>query len=304
MTFKNIFFIVLFFLLIPFLPLIKEQISHFYMLHFDPRTQVGVIPIKGVLYNAHEYTKQLQKFFKDESIKAILLKIECPGGASGTAQVIFNEINALKLEHPTKFIMTLVDDNVCASGAYYIACATDYIIAPGAALIGGIGVRFNSLLYFQLKDLLEAYNIKYKPIKAGTYKNMTDPLADRSPQETGLLQELLNDTYKQFTQDVAQHRRISLKNVAQWADGKLFTGVLAKEVGLIDEVGSFSAAVKVIKERTLIEGEINWVYPPRQTGLFRLFESGEESISEQWIQSVVSSVCKALESRYSSESIR
>lgn len=306
MTLKNILLIILFFLLFPVIPKLTESIQHFYSAHFDPRAHVAVLPIKGIIYNAESYTKQLKKFFKDESIRAILIKMECPGGASGSAQAIFSEILNLKKQYQNKFIVTLVSDNMCASGGYYIACATDYIIAPDSALIGSIGVRFSNLVYFQLKDLMEAHHIKYKPIKAGAYKNITDPLIDRTAPETALLQSVLDDTYQQFIEDVAHHRRLSLKDTSEWADGKIFTGRQAKKLGLIDDVGSFSLAEKIIKERTLIEGEIYWVYPPKKSGLFKLFASSDDRESQMnsgWIGSVVNQVCNKLEQRYGSDQI-
>ena len=105
--------------------------------------------------------------------------MECPGGASGTSQTIFDELKALKKENP-KPVVVLVE-NICASGGYNIACAADYIIAPGSAIIGSIGASLPYL--FNVKELLEKINVKYTPIKAGTYKNVTNPFVEMTPQE-------------------------------------------------------------------------------------------------------------------------
>src|SRR3989304_1517040 len=131
---RNIFIILLFLQLAPALVEgIRKQCSKY----LEPKTAVGVISIRGLLYDSSRYNKELNNYFKNSSIKAILLKIECPGSASGTGQAIFNEILELKKEYP-KPIVALVE-NVCASGGYLIASGCDYIVAPGSALIGSIG---------------------------------------------------------------------------------------------------------------------------------------------------------------------
>ncbi|MCX5921833.1 MAG: S49 family peptidase, partial [Candidatus Dependentiae bacterium] len=202
---KNIFIILL---IIHFAPMVFESIRKQYSKLLVPSTKVGVLTIKGILYDASYYNNQLTTFFKDNSIKAVLLKIECPGGAAGSSQALFNEIQALKKQYP-KPVITLVE-NVCTSGGYYIACSSDSIIATGAATIGSIGCY---LPLFQLKEFIEQFKIGYTPIKTGAYKTITDPLSSKTPEEKALLQELSADIYQQFVEDVAAQRKLSINTV-------------------------------------------------------------------------------------------
>lgn len=261
---KNIFLLLL---VLQLAPPILESIRKQWSFLLEPRTKVAVIDVKGAIYNADPYHKQLYNYFNDPSIKAILLKMDCPGGSSGSAQSIYQEILTLKKEH-TKPIITLIE-NVCASGGYYIASATDYIIAPGSALVGSIGTSFPYL--FKIKDFLDQFKIYNEPLKSGAYKDATNPFVGMSPEEKAMLQGLLDNAYKQFIHDVALCRKLSLATSATWADGKLFTAQQAQELGLIDAVGSPSMATSIIKEKALIEGEIEWIRKKEPSGFARMF---------------------------------
>lgn len=270
--FKNIFLILIFLQITPALLIgIKKQYSKYLM----PRTKIGLVEINGVLYSSDKYNKRLNKYFKDPEIKAILIKMECPGSAAGTAQSIFNEINILKKEYPAKPIITLVE-NVCASGGYYIACATDEIITPGSALIGSIGSNLPYL--FQLQEFIEQYKIKYETIKAGKYKNIADPFVAMTADERAMLQGVIDDSYFQFADDVVKTRKVSLKEKEKWADGKIFSGRQALKLGLVDMLGSARTAIDRLKDKALIKGEIEWVKQPKKTSFWSLFSGrGDES---------------------------
>jgi protease-4 len=289
---KNIFLLLIFLQIAPVLVLnIKNQYTKF----FTPQTQVGVIPIKGFLYDSSSYTKNLNTFFKDPSIKAILLRIECPGGASGTSQALFNEIQMLKKQYH-KPIITLVE-NVCASGGYYVASSTDYIIASGAATIGSIGAYFPG---FQLKEFIDQFKIQYIPIKAGAYKAATDPFEVRTPAQTELLQVMTDDIYAQFTQDIATQRKLSLQTIDTWANGKIFTAKQALELQLIDELGSAQNAIAKIKDKALIDGEIEWVHPSQESTWASLFGSSSEGDSDSMFNLMMHKICSFLHVKYGS----
>lgn len=251
---KNIFFILLF---LQFAPALIDGVRKQYLAFFETRTKVAVINVHDTVCSSNGYVKQLHTFFKAPDVKAILLYIECSAGAAGSAQAIYNEIQILKKAHP-KPIIALVE-NVAASGGYYVACATDYIIAPSAALIGSIGVYMP--YFFKVKELMEQYKIKYPLIKAGKYKAITDPFVELTADDAAHLQLSTQDTYEQFVADVARSRKLSVNAHTQWADGKVFTGRQAKALGLIDEEGSKSNAIKALREKALIEGEIEWIQP-------------------------------------------
>lgn len=300
---KNIFFLLIF---LQFVPLLIDGVRKQYQQIVEPRTKVGVIMINGVLSVSEPYTKQLTRYFKDPSIKAILLKVDSPGGAAGTGEAIYNEIVSLKNapEFHKKPIVTLVE-NTCASGAYYIACASDYIIAPATSLIGSIGATFPNIFFLHLHEFLAQHKIGYKPMYAGAYKNCIDPLTSATPENEALLQGLLNDSYETFAQAVAKSRKLSLNAKDTWANGKIFTGRQAKELGLIDENGSSYNAIKVIKEKALIEGDIEWVKQPAASPFSQFFAGNNTPDDDSSLLSAcVNNVCATLEHRYCNNTIQ
>lgn len=291
---KNIFYIALLFFVLPIIPGLIEGLKKVYLRNFDTRTAVGVIPIKGTIYDASNYIKQLNTFFKDPDIKAILLKMECPGGASGASQTVFSEIVSLKKEHQKPVIVWV--ENMCASGGYYIAIAADHIVSSPSAIIGSIGVY--SPFLFQLKDFLEYHKIGYAPVQAGKFKSATNPLAERTPEQTAMIQSLLDDTYNQFITDVANYRKISLAAEKEWADGKIFTGNQAQQIGLVDTIGGHSEVVSAIKQKTMIEKDIRWIHPPAKTGFFASLSAEKETDDSTMLANYVHEICTILETRY------
>lgn len=294
---KNFFFIIIILQLAP--PLIQNIVRQYRYL-IEWRTKVAVLPITGVLYNSESYCKKLHMLFEDNGIKAILIKIECSGGASGSSQTIFSELKALKQKYP-KPVVVLVE-NICASGAYNIACAADHIIAPGSALVGSIG---SSLPYlFNVKEVMEKFNIKYTPIIAGSYKNVANPFVDISKEEIALLQSVADDAYAQFIAEVSESRHLSLEKSKEWADGKIFTGRQAQKLGLIDEVGSLENAIQAIKKLAQFEGKIEWVYPPGKLSLWNIFSGNTSQDQESAMYSTMASrVSSYLEQHYAPKAL-
>ncbi len=134
---------------------------------------------------------------------------------------------------------------------------------------------------------------------SGTYKNIGNPFTDLTPEQLAHLQGVLDDTYQHFTATVSKARKISLSSVNEWGDGKIFTSDQALKLGLIDEIGSAQNAIAVIKDKALIEGEIEWVHPPKPGGFFGLFGGGEQDGDEgSMLNSVLAKACTFLESRY------
>lgn len=294
---KNIFLVLI---LLQIAPILIRGIYTQYKDLLEPKTKVGVIHVDGIISEAAPYVAYAKKLFKESDIKAILIKIECPGGSSGSSETIFNEIQALKAEYP-KPVIALVE-NVCASGAYWVSCAADHIIAPSTSIIGSVGAYFPYL--FQLRNFIESHNIQYKTIKAGAYKTAGDPFVNMSSEEQAHLQKVIDDSYVQFTKSVAQCRKLSLSKITEWADGKIFTGFQAKEVGLIDELGSMQHAIAAIKKRTTIEGEIEWVHARKEQGfLARLFTGNDDSMENSMTAHVMDGVCTYLETRYAMTSV-
>ncbi|MBA3954279.1 signal peptide peptidase SppA [Candidatus Dependentiae bacterium] len=299
---SNIFFFLLF---LQVAPSLFKDLHKKYSGLLEPKSKVGLIHIKDNLTSSGAYTRNLRKCFEDKDIKAILIKMECPGGYAGTAQSVFNEIKTLKAQYP-KPIITLVE-NIAASGGYYIASATDYIIAPASAFIGSIGAY---VAFPQVKQFIEKYNIKYDIIKSGAYKASGSPFLDLTPEQRKQLQSLTDSSYNQFTKDVQNSRPGLSSDSKLWADGKIFTGDQALSLKLIDELGSFSNAVSKLKKLATIEKEIEWVKPAKSsnfiTNLFSSDSDDDETDPESSssLQSIANTLCKTVEDRYTTPRVK
>jgi protease IV len=273
--------IVIILVILQFAPLIMKNASKYYTSLFEAHTKVGVITITNAITSPSPYIKQLKTFFEDHDIKAILIKMDCPGGSAGAAQSIFYTLKELKHTYSKLVIVQVI--NVCASGGYYIAAPADYIIAPASAMIGSIGVY---LPQPKLKDFIEQFKIKYDVIKSGTYKTAGNPLLEQTPEQTEMLQELSNDVYTDFVKDVSECRgQLTLATQNNWAQGRVFSGTKALARGLIDEVGSFLHAERAIRQKTPVEGKIIWVKAPHPSALSRFFGSDDDHDDETSLES-------------------
>lgn len=264
----NIF---LFLLLLQCIPALLKSIKQTYEEILEPSTKVGVIAIHGCMDDSATHAKNLKKFFENREIKAILIKMDSPGGAAGAAQALFNEIKEAKKLH-IKPVVTWVQ-NVCASGGYYVATASDHIIASPAALVGSIGAYIPHPAF---KKFIEQFKIQYTTTKAGLYKTAGNPLLDITPEQEAMFKGLVDNIYQQFTTDVAQQRtKLSLQKVATWADGKIFTGAQALELGLIDQLGSQITAENYIKQKINTDKKIEWVTPSCKSPLMKWISSSD-----------------------------
>lgn len=294
---KNAFLVLIF---LQFTPSLLDNLRKQYNKYIKPKTSVGLISIQGVITDSSPYIKHINGFFQDPDIKALLLKIDSPGGAAASSQAIHQEILLLKKDFH-KPVIVLVE-NTCASGGYYIAAAADYIIAPGTSLIGSIGAYLP--YYFHFKEFIEQFKISSTSVKAGTYKSLGDPFVPATPQGIALLQGVLDDTYQQFASDIAATRNLSMNTIAVWADGKVFSGRQALQLGLIDELGSWYAAIKVIKEKALIEGDIEWIKPPQPNSWSTLFGLNQDDESPSTLSHITNSICSCIETRYANTHIQ
>ncbi len=269
---KTVFWILVFLNVTPYL---VNGIKSTYSDLFTPCTKLGLLTIDTHLTDSTWYHEQLQSFFKDPEIKGILLKIESPGGTAGSSQALFSEINELKKTYPKPIIS--LTENICTSGAYYVACATDYIIVSPSALVGNIGAQLTTI--FDLNACLEQWKIGTHVISAGTYKSAGDPFTTLTPQQKTLLESVTQDIYEQFAADVAQARKLSLKKKDEWADGKLFTGRQAAQLQLVDALGSLSTAVQKLKQTVAVHHEIVWVTPEKPFSLSGLLSGSNQEPS-------------------------
>lgn len=256
-----------------------------------PKDKVGVISIEGVIVSCEEYCKQVREFFEDSSIKAILFKINSPGGVDGPSQFLINEIKELKKINP-KPVIVLVE-SLCGSAAYWIAVAADCIICSPSSIMGCIGTF---IPHFDFTAALKNNNVSFDIISSCEHKIAGDPFRELTSSQRDHLQSVIDDAYDLFVTDVATARGISKDAKKIWADGKIFTGRQALALGLVDKVGSLATVLETLKEKK-ITNRIEWIYPKSQglveSMLFGPAQSHSSSYMETLAKNIVSAFSKA-----------
>jgi protease-4 len=192
-------------------------------------------------------------------VKAILLNIDSPGGGVAVSQEIYTEIRRLR-EEKDKTIVAYVS-STGASGAYYVACAANTIIANPGTVIGSIGVIAE---WVNFGELFEWAKLESVVFKTGEFKDTGSPVRPLTEAERTYFQGLIDDMYIQFVEAVATGRRMELEEVRTIADGRVFTGRDARERKLIDEIGNFQDAVDLTARLTGISGKPRLIRPSRQ----------------------------------------
>jgi protease-4 len=223
--------------------------------------RVGVVPVEGVIRNSRDIVRQLDEYGKDSRIKAVVVRIDSPGGGVTPAQEIFEAVAALKKKK--KVVASL--GTLAASGGYLVACAADRIVANPGTLTGSI----STIMHFaNAEELLKKIGLRSSVVKSGRFKDVGSPTRPMSEDEKAMLQSIVDDTYDQFLDVVAQGRRISKEEVRKLADGRLFTGRQAQKLGLVDDLGDMSSAVRLAGSLAGIEGEPKVVYPAKKKSTF------------------------------------
>jgi protease-4 len=218
--------------------------------------KIGVIPIEGPIMGSQNIVSQMVRFRKNNAIKAIILRIDSPGGGVGPSQEIYREVQRTR---KTKRVIVSMG-SLAASGGYYVAAGADKIVASPGTITGSIGVIMQ---FVQLKELLEKIGISMEVLKSGEFKDIGSPHREMSDEEKELIQELITDIQDQFVEAVAEGRNLPVETVREIADGRVFSGAMAKELGLVDVLGNFQDAVDLAKKETGIEGEVDLIYPKR-----------------------------------------
>lgn len=200
---------------------------------------------------AADIMEAIRKAGKREDVKALVVRIDSPGGSAGASQEIALELDHLR--NKGKPVVTSMGD-VCASGGYWIACSTDHIVASGASLTGSIGVIMQ---LSNLEGLYEKLGIRNQTIKSGKHKDIGSTMREVSAEEEKILQELVDDSYQQFLTQVQKGRqeKISAEKLLEIADGRIFTGKQALELGLVDSLGNYYDAVRQAEKMAGIKGE-------------------------------------------------
>src|SRR5215813_450380 len=217
-------------------------------LAFSDRIQV--VDVDGELVESRAILDQLKRYEDSNSVKAILLNIDSPGGGVAVSQEIYAEIKRLR-EKKDKTVVAYLS-STGASGAYYIACAANKIVANPGTIVGSIGVIAEWVNY---SDLLEWAKVKDIVFKTGEFKDTGSPTRALTDNERKYFQGLIDDMYVQFVEAVSSGRKLDLEEVRSMADGRVFTGRDAKERKLIDEIGNFQDAVDLTAKLSGISGK-------------------------------------------------
>lgn len=212
--------------------------------------RVQVIDIQGELVDSRFIIDQLKRYEDSDSIKAILLNMDSPGGGVAVSQELYTEIRRLR-EKKNKTIVAYIS-STGASGAYYVACAANKIIANPGTIVGSIGVIAEFVNY---QELMEWAKLKDIVFKTGEFKDSGSPTRPLTDNERTYFQGLIDDMYVQFVEAVAQGRNMDLPEVRALADGRVFTGRDAKQRKLIDEIGNFQDAVDLTAKLAGISGK-------------------------------------------------
>jgi protease-4 len=206
--------------------------------------RVAIIDVKGVIEDSENIVRQLNKYEDDSSVKALILRIDTPGGGVAASQEIYDGI--LNFKESEKTVIASMGA-IAASGGYYIACAADTIMANPGTLTGSIGVIFS---FPTFEKLMNKVGIELEVFKAGELKDVGNYSREVTPDERKMLQAALDDTYDQFIAVIAETREMEIDRVREISDGSIYTGRQALELGLIDELGTFEDAISLAGEMT------------------------------------------------------
>src|SRR5271157_3303007 len=199
--------------------------------------RIGVVDLDGVILSPQPVVGELKKFADDSSIKAIILHVNSPGGGVAASEEIYREVKRIRNEKKKKIVVSI--ESVGASGAYYVAAASDKIYADQGSIVGSIGVIAQWVNY---GDLLKWAKMKDIVIKTGEFKDTGNPARDLTPAEQAYMQSLIDNMFGQFIKAVADGRGLKYDDVKSFANGKVWTGEQAMSMRLVDSVGDFEAA--------------------------------------------------------------
>jgi protease-4 len=241
-------------------------------LSFGDAQKVGIIEIEGVILDARTVLEDLKRFREEDSVRAIVLRIDSPGGVVGPAQEIYREVRKTRDEKTVIASM----GSIAASGGYYVAAAAEGVMANPGTITGSIGVIIE---YTNFRSLLDKIGLVPVVIKSGEYKDLASPVKPMSEEERKILQTFADQTHAQFIRAVAEGRGMDDGAVTRLADGRIFNGEQARELGLVDRLGNLQDAVDWAAELAGIDGDVKTVYSRTETySLLGLLTEGAATI--------------------------
>ena len=239
--------------------------------------RVALVKLEGLLITAEPVVEELNDYAEDSSVKAIVLRIDSPGGGVVVSQEIYNAVKNARKEGK-KVVASM--GTVAASGGYYVAAAADRIVANPGTLTGSIGVKME---FANIEKLLEKIGVRGMVVKAGEYKDVGSPFREMSAQEKKILQDVIDDVHSQFIKAVAEGRNMQEAEVRAIADGRIFTGRQALDLKLVDQLGDLADSIKIAGELVGIHGKPRVIEKRKKIPFFDYLK--EESAA--WIADVI-----------------
>lgn len=242
------------------------------------KEKLALIRIEGPIFSSKGVIEELKGHVKDNSVRAIVLRVDSPGGAVVPSQEIFEQVK----KAAAKKTVVVSMGSVAASGAYYLAAPAHKIIANPGTITGSIGVIMEVP---NLKGLMDKIGVRSEVIKSGRHKDMASAFRDLGREEREILQGLMTDVHEQFIQAVSESRKMPLAKVRNLADGRVFSGRHAREIGLVDDIGDLEYAVTATAEMAGIKGEPEIVTKKEKTTFMDLISG---SIREGFVKGMPS----------------
>jgi len=233
---------------------------------------IGVIKVVGIIQDSEKTLKAIDKFKEDKHIKAVIVRIDSPGGVVGPAQEIYQALKELKKKK--KVVASL--GSVAASGGYYIACAADQIVANPGTVTGSIGVLME---FVNLQKLYQWAKMDTGTLTSGRYKDTGSPFRPMREDEKRLLKGVIDSIYQQFKTVVKTDRKVLAQDLDMVTDGRIFSGEQAKQLGLVDQLGNFQVAVEIAKKLANLKGKPKLVYPPKEKRFWLQYLLGESTLA-------------------------
>jgi protease-4 len=231
---------------------------------------VGLVEVKGLIIDSQETVKQLNAMRKNDNVRAVVLRIDSPGGVVGPSQEIYAEVK--KLGEKKKVVVSM--GSLAASGGYYIAAPAAVIMANPGTITGSIGVLMK---FSNVEGLMGKIGMKAFTLKTGKYKDAGSPARPMTDQEKAMLQGVIDNAHSQFVRAVAEGRRLPVENVNKIADGRIFTGEQALALKLIDRIGTLQDAIEEAGKLGGIKGEPQVIRPARKKKLLLDMLVGESA---------------------------
>jgi len=236
--------------------------------------KIAVVELTGEILSSEDIVRQFKKYRNDRSIKAILFRVDSPGGGVVASQEIYQEVK--KTRDAGKPVVVSMGA-LAASGGYYVSCGASRIVANPGTLTGSIGVISQ---FLEVDTLLHKIGVSFNTIKSGKMKDMGNPFRRMTPEDQQYFQQLMDDVHRQFIAVVEEERGLDHDTLLAYADGRVFTGVQAADIGLIDTIGTYEDAISIAAQLGGIRGEPALVKERKRTSTLFDLLFGETKIPD------------------------